>query len=65
VSTLAQTNTPRSANVELCFQPNRRTAGKLLAGLQDRAMVKRIAPIGVMSLFLLAAGGALCQSERP
>jgi hypothetical protein len=28
-------------------------------------MVKRIAPIGVISLFLLAACGALCQSEHP
>jgi hypothetical protein len=28
-------------------------------------MVKRIAPIGVLSFSLLAACGALCQSERP
>ncbi len=28
-------------------------------------MVKRIAPIRVISFFLLAACGALCQSERP
>jgi hypothetical protein len=47
------------------FQPNRRGAGKWLAALQDRAMVKRIAPIRVISFFLLAACGALCQSDRP
>jgi hypothetical protein len=28
-------------------------------------MVKRIAPIRVISFFLLAASGALCQSELP
>ena len=28
-------------------------------------MVKRIAPIRVLSFFVLAACGALCQSERP
>ena len=37
----------------------------MLAALQDRAIVKRIAPIRVISFFLLAACGALCQSERP
>ena len=49
----------------MCFQPNRREAGKSLAALQDRAMVKRIAPIRVISFCLLAACGALCQSETP
>ena len=49
VSILAQTSVTRSANVNL----------------QDRAMVKRIAPIQVVSFFLLAACGALCQSDRP
>jgi len=48
VSTLAQTSVTRSANVNL----------------QDRAMVKRIAPIRVVSFFLLAACGALGQSDR-
>ena len=65
MSTLAQTNATWSANVEVCFQPNRRGAQKSLAALQDRAMVKRTAPIRVISFFLLAACGALCQSERP
>jgi hypothetical protein len=65
MSTLAQTHAKWSANVGACFQPNRRGAGKSLAALQDRAMVKRIAPIRVISFFLLAACGALCQSERP
>src|ERR1700674_951224 len=65
MSTLAQTNTTRRANIEVCLQPNRRAAQKSLAGLQDRAMVKRIAPIRVVSFFLLAACGALCQSPSP
>jgi hypothetical protein len=65
MSTFAQTNATWSANVEVCFQPNRRGAGKSLAALQDRTIVKRIAPIRVISFFLLAACGALCQSERP
>src|SRR5450755_4378024 len=65
MSTLAQTNVTWSVNVEGCFQPNRRGAGKSLAALQDRAMVKRIAQIRVISFFMLAACGALCQSERP
>jgi len=64
MSTLAQTNAPRSANVALFFQLNRRAARKSLAALQDRAMVKRTAPIRVISFMLLAACGALCQ-KRP
>ena len=35
MSTLAQTNTRLSANVEVCFEPNCRGAGKWLAALQD------------------------------
>src|SRR5208337_1096782 len=65
VSTLAQTNVPWSASVEVCFQSNRREAGRPPAGLQERAMVKRIAPIRVVSLILLAACGALCQKPPP
>ena len=65
MSTLAQTNARWSANVEVCFQPNRQEAGESLAALQDRAMVKRIRPIRVISFFLLAACVALCQSEGP
>lgn len=52
VSIPAQTSVTWSANVNL----------------QDRAMVKQIAPIRVVSFFsffLLAACGALCQSDRP
>ena len=63
VSNLAQTSVTGSANVEVCFQPNRRGAGKSLAALQDRAMVKRTAPIRVVSLILLAACGALGQKS--
>jgi hypothetical protein len=43
------------------FQPNRRAAP--LAALQNRGMVKRTAPIRVISFLLVAACGALCQSE--
>ncbi len=50
--------------MEVCFEPNRRGAQKSLAALQDRAMVKRTAPIRVISLILLSACGALCQ-KRP
>src|SRR5258705_12631127 len=32
---------------------------------KDRAIVKRIRPIPVMSFLLLAVCGAFCQSERP
>ena len=64
MSTLAQTNATWSANVEVCFQPNLREAGKSPAALQDRAMVGRIAPIRVISFLLLAACEALCQSDR-
>jgi hypothetical protein len=35
MSSLAQTNDLWSANVEVCFKPNRRGAGKSLAALQD------------------------------
>lgn len=45
----------------MCFQPNRRAAP--LATLQNRVMVKRTAPIRVLSFLLVAACGALCQSE--
>jgi hypothetical protein len=38
-------------------------AAELLSS-PDRATVKRIRPIRIMSFFLLAACGALCQSER-
>jgi hypothetical protein len=37
---------------------------KSLAAMQNRAMVKRIASIRVTSFLLLAACGALCQSDR-
>ena len=47
----------------MCFQPNRRAAP--LAALQNRVMVKRTAPIRVISFLLVAACGALCQSEPP
>jgi len=43
---------------------NGRGAGKSLAALPERAIVKRIASILVISSVLLVAGGALCQSER-
>jgi hypothetical protein len=36
-----------------------------VATLEDRATVKRITQIRVMSFLLLATCGALCQSERP
>jgi len=49
----------------MCFQSNCRAAQKSRATLQDRATVKRIAPIRVISFFLLATCGALCQSARP
>jgi hypothetical protein len=65
MSTFAQTNANWSANVEVCFQLNRRGTGKSLAALSDRAMVKRIAPIRVIFFSLLAACGALCQNELP
>ena len=65
VSTLAQTSVIWSASVRVCFELNRRGAGKSLAALQGIAMVKRIAPIRVISFFLLAACGAFCQSDRP
>jgi hypothetical protein len=64
MSILAQSNATWSARVEVCFKPNCRAAQKLLAALQDRPNVKRIAPLRVMSFFLLATCGALCQSER-
>lgn len=64
MSTVAQSNATWSANVEVCFQSNRRAAQRSLATLQDRATVKRIAPIRVISFFLLATCGAFCQSER-
>jgi len=62
MSNLAQTNAKRRTNVEVCFQPDRGGSRKLLSALQGRVMVKRIAPIRVVSFFLLAACGALCQS---
>lgn len=43
---------------------NRRGAGKSLAALPERAIVKQIAPIWVISSVLLVACGALCQSGR-
>src|SRR5580658_6079580 len=64
MSTLAQTNAWRGANVKQCFPPNRRAAKKSLAALPDRARVKRTAPIRVVSVVLLAVCGALCQ-KRP
>ncbi len=64
MSTFAQTNVPWSANVEVCFQPNRRGTERPPAGLQQRGIVKRTAPIRVVSLILLASCGALCQ-KRP
>jgi hypothetical protein len=61
MSTLAQTSAPRSASVEVCFQPNRRGVGESLFGLQEGAVVKRTAAIRVISFVLLAACGLLCQ----
>ena len=52
-----------SANVEACFQPNRRGARKSLAPLRGGPMVMRIAPIRVICFCLLAACGALCQKS--
>jgi hypothetical protein len=49
----------------VCLQLNRRGAGKSLAALPERAIVKRIAPLSVISSVLLVACGALSQSERP
>ena len=65
MSTLAQTNARCGANVELCFEPNPRGARKSLAALQGGPMVKRIAPSRIIWFCLLAACGALCQSESP
>jgi hypothetical protein len=62
MSTLAQTNTEWTAIVEVCLQPHRRPAQKSLAALQDRAMVKRIARIRVISFVLLAPCVSLSQS---
>lgn len=50
--------------MELCLQPNRRRPRESLAALQDRARVKGITPIRVISFCLLAACGGLCQSEN-
>jgi hypothetical protein len=52
-------------SVALCLPPNHPEAGKSLAALRDRAMVERFAPIRVIVFLLLAACGALCQTERP
>src|SRR6266566_5370509 len=49
----------RCARSRIAEQPRSR-----LPALQDRATVKRITPIRVMSFLLLATCGALCQSER-
>jgi len=65
MSNPAQTTITWSASVEVCFQSNRRGAGKSLAALQNRGMVKQIAPIRVISFFLSVACGALCQSAPP
>jgi hypothetical protein len=62
MSTLAQTNTEWTANVEVCLQPHRRPAQKSLAALQDRAMVKRIARIRVICFVLLAPCVGFSQS---
>jgi hypothetical protein len=61
MSMIAQTIAPGSANVEMCSQANRR--GAPIAALQQGAMVKGTAPIRVISFLLLAACGALCQSQ--
>jgi hypothetical protein len=65
MSTLAQTiaRWSASANVEACFQPNRRLVRKSLAALQGGPMVKRIPPIRVICFCLLVACGALCQKS--
>ncbi len=47
----------------MSFQPNRRAAPP--GALQNRVMVKRTAPIRVISFLLVAACAALCQSEPP
>ncbi len=65
MSNLAQTSVLWSVSVKLCSQPNRRGAQESLAALQDRAIVKRTAPIRVISLILLTACGALCQNSLP
>src|ERR1035438_4292696 len=51
--------TSRCASARIAEQPN-----KSFAALQDRVMVKRTAPIRVITFLLLAACGALCQ-KRP
>jgi hypothetical protein len=48
--------------VKVWLQPMPRNR---LPTLEDRATVKRIAPIRLISFLLLATCGALCQSERP
>ena len=65
MSNPAQTTVTWGASVEVCFQPNRREAETSLAALQNRGMVKRIAPIRVIPFFLLVGCGALCQSVPP
>ena len=65
MSTLAQTNGTRSANLDVSSRPNRRGAGKSLCRFMDRAMVGQTALIRVISFLLFSASGALCQSERP
>jgi hypothetical protein len=64
MSTLAQTNAQSTANVEVCLQPHRRPAQKSLAAPQDRAMVKRIARIRVISFILLTPCVSFGQSEH-
>jgi hypothetical protein len=65
MSNPAQTTVTWSASVELCFQPNRRGAGTSPASSQERAVVKRITSIRIISFCLLVGCGALCQSAPP
>src|SRR5579863_8364983 len=64
MSTLAQTNAARSVNVEFISQPNCRGARESRSGLPYRGLVKRIAPMRVVSFFLWAACAAPSQSVR-
>src|SRR5882672_995205 len=63
MSTLAQTNGPSTATVQLYSRPNRRGAQNWLAAWAGQD-VTQTAPIRVVTFVLLAASGALSQ-PRP
>ena len=48
----------------MCSQPTDERGRSGLPTFKDRAIVKRIRPISVMSFLLLAVCGVFCQSER-